>query len=143
MKTFLAIVLSLACIAQPVSAEDSKRDCERNTRLKGNMMYQNGVMDNQRMMKMKEMSALMTQIVQEDNLEKRESLMAEHMNKMQENMKMMGATMQRNADDDNQQAMPIDERITMMEGRMNMMQKFIDQLVSHNAQREMQLNQAH
>jgi periplasmic protein CpxP/Spy len=147
MKKYLNIILLLACITLPVAAYSLERETTTTHTNGTGMMDHKGMMSSSAMTmhpKMQEMSALMQQIVLEDNQEKREVLMAEHMKKMQENMQLMDKSMPlQSTDAEDQQIVPIDERINVLEGRIYMMQIMMDQMMNHNAQREMKPKQMH
>ena len=154
MKTYFNIILLSACISLPVAANsDEQAITATHTNSAGMMdhhtmmMSSNGSMNMMDMQpKMQEMAALMQQIVHEDNMEKRKVLLTEHMKKMQENMQIINETMgskAANGEPQNSQMMPTDERMKMLEGRLNMMQEIMAQMMSHNAQSEMRPKQTH
>jgi hypothetical protein len=64
-------------------------------------------------------------------------LLAKHMTNMRETMQMIMKDNNNNGAATNMMAMPADERLKMMEGRMNMMQMMMDQMLNHNAHAEM------
>lgn len=151
MKTYLKTILLSSIISLSITVQAAElvtQTTKTNTSSSGMMRHQ-GMMSSDGPMnmrpKMQEMTALMQEIVNEDNLEKREVLMAEHMKKMQENMRSMHKFMPMDKDigEDINREMPMNERMKKMEGRVDMMQILMDQMMTHSAQQEMRPKQQH
>ncbi|MGO4892761.1 hypothetical protein [Flavobacterium sp. W21_SRS_FM6] len=150
MKKYLNLAIFAVCISLPVSANTAKNVTTTTHSNTAQMMDHQAMMHPQGHMamqtKMQEMSALMQQIVHEDSQEKREVLMAEHMQKMQEHINMMNTSEQQGSMPDkikNEQMVPMGQRMELMEGRMNMMRDLMNQMMEHSAQRELRPKQAH
>jgi protein CpxP len=147
MKTYLNIILLSSFIsfsAMSSSVEGLTVTTHSNTQ---GMMEHSGMMATKgttnKQVEMREMSALMQEIVNEDDVETRQVLMAEHMKKMQEHMHTMRKFMPMDKGEDNNREMPMTERMKKMEGRVDMMQILMDQMITHSAQQEMKPKQLH
>ncbi len=82
-----------------------------------------GMMDN-----MNKMQEQMQQIMRTQDPTERERLLKEHMQAMQQQMKMMGGGMMMGGDKPANR-MPPEKRMQMMEQRMDMMQKMMEQML--------------
>ncbi|MEP7703573.1 hypothetical protein [Paraglaciecola sp. 25GB23A] len=147
MKTYLNIMLlssfiSFSAVSSPVEGLTVTTHSNTQGMMEHReMMATEGAMNKQG--KMREMSAVMQDIVNEENVETRQVLMAEHMKKMQEHMHAMRKFMPMDKEEDNNREMPMIERMKKMEGRVDMMQILMDQMITHSAQQEMKPKQLH
>lgn len=118
MRTALtAILATLMVVGIPVFAAEQEP---------GSMMQMQ-----ERMQKMQDM---MGAIKAEQDPAKRAELMAQHMQEMQEGMRMMGGGMQgrmQGGPQGGMQGMTAEQRMEMMEQRMGMMQMMMGQMMQH------------
>ena len=92
---------------------------------------------------MEKMQQQMQRLMQTQDPKDRDKLLKEHMQTMQEQMKMMSGMMGQGMMKDGGmaggakggQGMPTDQRMQMMEQRMDMMQKMMDQMLKHQDQK--------
>lgn len=93
-----------------------------------------GMMMGHQMMNMREQMqenhALMEKIMAENNTAKRDEMLQQHMQSMQEQMHMMNKTMG-DHDVDGMTTKEMADRIDMMDMRMNMMQMMMEQMMDH------------
>ncbi len=107
---------------------------------------QTGAMQMGMMGNMEKMQAQMQRLMQTQDPKEREKLLHEHMQTMQESMKMMSGMMSqgmmgggKSGDAKSGQGMFLgmsaDQRMQMMEQRMDMMQKMMEQMLTHEEQK--------
>ncbi|GHA12704.1 hypothetical protein [Oceanisphaera arctica] len=133
MKTLVKMLMVTAVMAGPVFA-DSHHPQERGH--KGDAMM--GMMNHEQMQTMhqhmEKMQALMAEIRQESDPEKRTALMQTHMQDMQEGMQMMSSQGGMSPGSKGMSPMGMEERMGMMEQRMSMMHMMMQQMMEHDVE---------
>jgi protein CpxP len=135
MNTITKAILAIAVIALPVlsgNAYSHQASDSKGGPIMGGMM-----MDQQQMMSthksMHKNQQLMDQIRMENNADKRNKLLQQHMKAMQGQMQMMGKMMEPgDLAEKSPDTMP--ETMQMMNMRMDMMQMMMGQMMEHQSQ---------
>lgn len=136
MNTIVKSVLLSAALVLPALSGTAYSHQQGN---KGGGMMMNPEMMGQQMMdmreRMQENHALMENIIAEDNVEKRDKMMKEHMESMQDQMRGMDKMM---SDElaSGTTSEDMGERMEMMNMRMNMMQMMMGQMMEYQDQAE-------
>ena len=133
MKTLAKVIMITAVMSGPVFADSHH---PHGTANKGGGMM--GMMSHEQMQAMhqhmEEMQALMANIQQESDPEKRKALMQAHMKDMQEGMQMMGGQGGMGSGSKDMSSMGMEERMGMMEKHMSMMQMMMGQMMEHDVE---------
>lgn len=133
MKTLSTFIVITAVFTSSVFAASEHQG---SSKMQTNGMAM-GMMSQEQMKEMhnhmQEMQKLMTSINQENDPEKREVLLQEHMKSMQRGMNMMMGDMKTQRPN-----MNMDERMSMMEQRMGMMQMMMGQMLESDGQQQKQ-----
>lgn len=125
----LASALSLPAISLDAAAHGNARG-GMGSMMGDSMMQQQMTKMHEQMQKNHE---LMQQIMNEENLEKRQSLMQQHMQSMHDQMHLMGQPMG-GSNDGAQPPVEMQERMKLMDMRINMMQMMLEQMMQHQEQ---------
>lgn len=135
MKKLIGSIIVTGLLSSPVfAAGDHQHDQHQQTKSSGS-----GMMDQQQMMKMHqhmdEMRELMGKIHKEEDPDKKQALMEQHMNSMHEGMNMMNekmhGKMHGKSGMSNMPAMKMEDRMAQIEQRMDMMQKMMGEMAEH------------
>ncbi|MBB1295537.1 hypothetical protein [Pseudoalteromonas sp. SR41-4] len=138
MKGYLIVGVITAVFAVTAVAQEGEREGEHHMMM-GKMMHDKETSHMEP--KMRQMFSLMQQIENENNPQKREQLMEQHMNSMRANMRMINDLNE--SGDDSESETEGDERINKMEGQLRMMQVMMDQMMEHSSYSEMKMLQKH
>ncbi len=125
MKHFTRALTIAAILAAPVFAQDAPQ-ADNPMKMQGQgmpAMHEH----------MQEMQGLMKQLKKEQDPQKRQQLMQEHMNAMQSGMQMMRGRMEdmEDMEDMSKGSKTMEECNAMMNQRMDMMQMMMDQMNEH------------
>ena len=133
MKTIISVLAVTALLSSPVFADDHGHNggMDKSDMTAGGMMMSHEQMVTMHK-HMQKMTDIMKKIKTETDSEKRQKLMQQHINDMQEGMKMRMGDM--SMDMKTQSKMgdkDMMKRMTMMEQRMGMLQMMMGQMMDH------------
>ncbi|MBM7455627.1 hypothetical protein HNR62_001499 [Oceanisphaera litoralis] len=135
MKKLVRMLMVTAVMAGPVLADSHQS--QSGAHRHGAMM---GMMNQEQMQTMhqhmEKMQALMAEINQESDPEKRRALMQTHRQSMREGMQMMKGQGGMGSGRKGMSPMGMEERMGMMEQRMNMMHMMMEQMMDHDVAEE-------
>lgn len=141
MKKILLIISTALVLANSVFAaneEHENHQAQDGQGMEPGMMM--GVMNHEQMTQMHEhmqkMQSLMAEIKQEQNPEIRMQMMHEHMTNMDEGMQMMGGSRMGMSGSENMESMNMEERMSVMQNQMGMMNMMMEQMMNHFSQQQ-------
>ena len=135
MKTLTSLLLASALVAAPIATSYAHQHTD-----KSDMQMMDGQMMKKMQTHMEEMQAVLDAVKSESDPEKREAMLHEHAQKMQDMMGMMegsdsmgmkaGKGMKHKHTD-----MSTEDKMKMMEQRMSMMEDMMSQMMGHTAEK--------
>merc|ERR1711879_388356 len=135
MKTLISLLLASALVAAPIATSYAHQHTD-----KSDMPMMDGQMMKKMQTHMEEMQAVLDAVKSESDPEKREAMLHEHAQKMQDMMGMMegsdsmgmkaGKGMKHKHTD-----MSTEDKMKMMEQRMSMMEDMMSQMMGHTAEK--------